>query len=111
MTEGKAKDIGLNVPAPGAACSDPNCPFHGHLSVRGQLLDGLVVSAKMDKTVVVQREYLKRNIKFDRYEKRRSKIHAHNPPCINAKEGDKVMIAECRPLSKTKTFVVVEVAK
>jgi small subunit ribosomal protein S17 len=111
MTEGKAKDIGLSVTAPESACTDPNCPFHGHLSVRGQLLDGVVVSAMMDKTVVVQREHLKRNIKFDRYEKRRSKIHAHNPPCINAKEGDRVMIAECRPLSKTKTFVVVEVAK
>jgi small subunit ribosomal protein S17 len=75
------------------------------------VLDGTVVSDKMSRTVVVQREYLKRNIKFDRYEKRRSKIHAHNPPCINAKAGDHVVIAECRPLSKTKTFVIVEVAK
>ncbi|MBN1455027.1 MAG: 30S ribosomal protein S17, partial [Methanomicrobia archaeon] len=40
--------------------------------------------------------------------KRQSKIHAHNPPCINAKVGDIVKIAECRPLSKTKSFVVVE---
>ena len=105
------KDIGLSVKPPESECDDPHCPFHGHLSVRGQLLDGTVVSSKMDKTVVVQREYLKRNIKFDRYEKRRSKIHAHNPPCINAKEGDKVTIAECRPLSKTKNFVIVEVSK
>lgn len=107
-----AKDIGLeNITTPETECNDPHCPFHGSVSVRGQLLDGVVVSDKMDKTVVVQREYLKRNIKFDRYEKRRSKLHAHNPPCINAKEGDKVTIAECRPLSKTKTFVVVGVAK
>ena len=105
------KDIGLNVKAPEAECTDPNCPFHGALSVRGQILDGTVVSTKMDKTVVVQREYFKRNIKYDRYEKRRSKLHAHNPPCINAKEGDKVVIAECRPLSKTKNFVIVEVSK
>jgi small subunit ribosomal protein S17 len=105
------KDIGLNVKAPEAECTDPHCPFHGALSVRGQVLDGTVVSTKMDKTVVVQREYLKRNIKYDRYEKRRSKLHAHNPPCINAKEGDKVVIAECRPLSKTKNFVIVEVSK
>lgn len=105
------KEIGLNVTAPSTECNDPNCPFHGHLTVRGQVLAGVVVSSKMDKTVVVQREYLKRNIKFDRYEKRRSKIHAHNPPCINAKEGDKVTIAECRPLSKTKNFVIVEVSK
>jgi small subunit ribosomal protein S17 len=105
-----AKDIGLNVKAPQTECNDPHCPFHGHLAVRGQLLEGTVVSAKMSKSVVVSREYLKRDLKYDRYEKRRSKLHAHNPPCINAKEGDKVVIAECRPLSKTKTFVVVEVA-
>ena len=37
-----------------------------------------------------------------------SRITAHNPPCIDAKTGDKVKIAECRPLSKTKNFVVVE---
>ena len=104
------KDIGLNVKAPEHECTDPLCPFHGQLSVRGQVLDGTVVSAKMSKTVVVQREYLKRDLKYDRYMKRRAKLHAHNPPCVNAKEGDRVVIAECRPLSKTKTFVVVEVA-
>ncbi|CAJ37614.1 30S ribosomal protein S17 [Methanocella arvoryzae] len=105
-----AKDIGLNVKAPKTECNDPQCPFHGSLAVRGQIFEGTVVSAKMSKSVVVSREYLKRDLKYDRYEKRRSKLHAHNPPCINAKEGDKVVIAECRPLSKTKTFVVVEVA-
>ena len=46
--------------------------------------------------------------KFERYEKRRTKIKAHNPPCINAREGDIVRIHECRPLSKTKHFVIVE---
>ncbi|RLI40477.1 30S ribosomal protein S17, partial [Candidatus Bathyarchaeota archaeon] len=45
---------------------------------------------------------------FKRYERRRSLIPAHNPPCINAKEGDTVRIAECRPISKTVSFVVVE---
>jgi small subunit ribosomal protein S17 len=47
--------------------------------------------------------------KYKRYEKRSSKIHAHNSPCIQAKVGDMVKIAECRPLSKSTTFVVVEV--
>ncbi|UCD03455.1 MAG: 30S ribosomal protein S17, partial [Candidatus Aenigmatarchaeota archaeon] len=40
-------------------------------------------------------------------ERRKSRIAAHNPPCINAKEDDRVTIAECRPLSKTKAFVIV----
>lgn len=104
-------NIGLDVTAPEEMCDDGNCPFHGELSVRGQVLEGMVVSAKMDRTVVVQKEYARKIGKYERYEKRRSKIHAHNPPCINAKEGDTVKIAECRPLSKTKSFVVVEKAR
>jgi small subunit ribosomal protein S17 len=65
----------------------------------------------MNATVVVEREYLHYVKKYNRYEKRRSRYHAHNTPCLNARVGDQVRIAECRPLSKTKNFVVVEVMK
>ncbi len=102
------RDIGIDVRAPEKACEDPNCPFHGSLPVRGQIIEGEVVSDRAPKTVVVVRSYLKKIAKYERYEKRRSKIHAHNPPCINARVGDMVKIAECRPLSKTKSFVVIE---
>jgi small subunit ribosomal protein S17 len=105
------RDIGLEVSTPVKDCSDPNCPFHGSLPVRGQVFDCTVVSDKMDNTVVVMREFEKRATKYERLEKRQSKIHAHNPPCIEAKEGDRVRIAECRPLSKTKSYVVVEVVR
>jgi len=105
------RDIGIDVRMPDRECEDENCPFHGKLPVRGQIIEGVVVSAKAQKTVVVLRSYLKKIRKYERYEKRRSKIHAHNPPCIEAKEGDMVKIAECRPLSKTKSFVVVEKKK
>ena len=105
------RDIGLDVKAPDKDCNDPNCPFHGSLPVRGQVFDCKVVSDKMESTVVVVREFEKRDAKFERFEKRRSKIHAHNPPCIDAKAGDSVKIAECRPLSKTKAYVVVEVLR
>jgi small subunit ribosomal protein S17 len=107
-TGSEMRDIGLNVKVPEKECDDINCPFHGTLPVRGQILEGEVVSDKAPKTVVVLRSYLKKIAKYERYEKRQSKIHAHNPPCINAKVGDIVKIAECRPLSKTKSFVVVE---
>ncbi len=103
------RDIGLNVTIPEKECDDPNCPFHGTLPVRGQLLEGEVVSSKIKKTAVVQREFTKRSSKYLRQESRRSKINAHNPPCIAAKEGDVVKIAECRPLSKTKSFVIIQV--
>ncbi|MBC7112617.1 MAG: 30S ribosomal protein S17 [Candidatus Methanomethyliales bacterium] len=89
-------------------CSDKNCPFHGSLSIRGKTLTGRVVSDRMHKTVVVQVDYLYYYPKYRRYAKRRSKIHAHNPPCVGATKGDVVKIAECRPLSKTVGFVVVE---
>lgn len=105
----KVRNIGIpNVKPPSGVCDDPFCPYHGKLSVRGKILEGVVVSTKMQRSVVVQRDYLKYVEKYQRYERRRSKIHAHNPPCINAKEGDKVKIAECRPISKTISFVVIE---
>ena len=106
-----ARNIGLNVPAPEQECKDVNCPFHGTLPVRGQVITGKVVSDHMMGTVVVERNYLHYVRKFNRNEKRSSKLHAHMSPCIHAKVGDMVKIAECRPLSKTTSFVVVEVEK
>lgn len=96
--------------SPKKSCEDKNCPFHGELSVRGRVLEGSVVSAKMDKTVVVRRDYLQYVPKYKRYERRHGHVPAHNPPCLEVKEGDHVKIAECRPLSKTVSFVVVEKA-
>lgn len=102
------RNIGVDVKPPRQSCNDPYCPFHGKISVRGMMFEGEVVSDKMQRTVTVEREYLKYNSKYKRYERRRSKIHAHNPPCIDAKKGDKVKIMECRPISKTVSFVVIE---
>jgi small subunit ribosomal protein S17 len=90
------------------SCNDPNCPFHGSLSLRGRVLEGVVSKAKMNKTVIVKRDYLHYISKYKRYERRRSHTPAHNPPCINASDNDRVKIAECRPISKTVSFVVIE---
>lgn len=100
--------MSLTFKKPKKACTDRNCPFHGELPVRGRALEGTVASAKMDKTVVVEREYLHYVPRFKRHERRHSRIPSHNPPCIDVKEGDRVVIAECRPISKTVSFVVVE---
>lgn len=104
----KSLDIGYDIKPPEKECKDPRCPFHGTLPIRGKVLDGTVVSDKMEKTVVVRREYLHRLPKFERYERRHSLISAHNPECIKVKKGDRIKIAECRPLSKKKHFVVVQ---
>lgn len=104
------KDPGIpGVKPPERTCTDPNCPFHGTLRVRGVILEGVVVSSKMDKTVIVRHDYLYYDRKYRRYERRKSHIPAHNPPCINAKEGDKVIIGETRPISKTVSFVVLAI--
>jgi small subunit ribosomal protein S17 len=100
--------MSLTFKKPKRTCDDLNCPFHGELPVRGRVLDGIVASAKMDKTVIVERNYLSYIPKVMRYERKNSRIPSHSPPCIDAKEGDRVIIAECRPISKTVSFVVVE---
>ena len=100
--------MSMSFKKPKKICEDRNCPFHGSLSVRGRVLEGVVASAKMDKTVVVERKYLQFSSKFVRYERRHSHIPSHNPPCLDVKDGERVRIAECRPLSKTVSFVVME---
>lgn len=104
----KARDIGIGVKPPESSCEDPNCPFHGTLSVRGQVMDCVVKSVKMDGTAVVERKYLKYQQKYERYEKRTNRFSVHVPACITLKAGDSVTIIECRPLAKTVSFVVVE---
>lgn len=105
--KGEIRDIGIDVKAPETECDDKNCPFHGRLVVRGSSLDGVVVSTRMDMTAIVERNYLRSVDKYERYEKRTSRYAVHNPPCLSVKVGDRVLIMECRPISKTVSFVIV----
>jgi len=90
-------------------CNDKNCPVHGSLRVRGNLFEGMVVSDKMNKSVVVERHFIKKNKKYERTERSRSRITAHKPGCMEVHNGDKVEIGESRKISKTKSFVVTKV--
>jgi len=101
------RDIGIDVPMPPTACTDPKCPFHGRLSVRGQTLEGIVVSNRMQHTVVIEREYLRYIEKFERYEKRTRRLNVHAPPCLGLQVGHRVVAIECRPLGKTVHFVAI----
>ncbi|MBU0898842.1 MAG: 30S ribosomal protein S17 [Nanoarchaeota archaeon] len=105
------KSIGINVEAPKEECEDVRCAWHGKLAVRGKIFSGVVKSSKIKNIAIVEWNYNKKMQKYDRYERRKSRVTAHNPNCMKAKEGDKVVIAECRPLSKTKHFVVVSVER
>ncbi|MFH1012972.1 MAG: 30S ribosomal protein S17 [Thermoplasmatota archaeon] len=104
----KARNIGINVTPPEKTCTDQYCPFHGTLSVRGHMITGVVASTKMHHSIIVKREYTHLVPKFERYEKRTSLYPAHCPPCLDVQVGDKIRIAECRPLSKTVSFVAIE---
>lgn len=106
----KARNIGFGVTPPEhePAEYDAHCPFFGTVSARGRVLSGTVVAAKMSRTITVivnRRHFLP---KFERYEKRRTRLLVHNPPSVNAQVGDTVRIVETRPISKTKHFVVIE---
>jgi len=91
------------------ACNDINCPFHGTLSTRGRVFDGVVIK-KFHKRVVIQFERTIYIQKFERYAKTRTRLHARLPDCL-ANEiniGDYIEISECRKLSKIVSFVVIK---
>jgi len=90
-------------------CNDKKCWKHGSVKIRGGRVVGTVISAKARNTVSVQRDTIKFLPKYRRWARIRSTISAHNPPCIGAKVGDKVNIAETRKLSKTKAWTVVDI--
>lgn len=71
---------------------------------------GTVVSNKMDKTVVVTIERLVPHPMYRKYISRRSKFKAHDAENL-CQVGDRVLIEESRPLSKTKRWVVVKVVE
>ena len=108
MTKIETRNIGIVMEMPKQSCNDVKCPFHGKLSVRGRQFTGTVLSTKMRKTAIIEFDRLQYLKKYERYEKRRTKLKVHNPECINAKEGDLVKLMECRPLSKTKNFVIIQ---
>ena len=81
---------------------------NGEFRTHGRTFVGTVVSDKMHRTVVVEWERRHYVPKYQRYERRYSKVAAHNPDEIDAKKGDKVTIMETRPISKTKSFIVIK---
>jgi small subunit ribosomal protein S17 len=107
------RDIGVDIQNPPTSDDykpDEHCPFFGSLRVRGQIITGKVASLKMQQSATIQRQYTVFIPKYERYETRTSKITAHVPAWMYGKlqEGQEVKIMECRPISKTKRFVVID---
>lgn len=116
---------------------DKKCPFTGNVSIRGRILTGVVRKMKMQRTIVIRRDYLHYIKKYNRFEKRHKNMSVHLSPCFrynlydyvhallhlqqpvyvlfyfrrDVEIGDVVTVGECRPLSKTVRFNVLKVAK
>lgn len=109
------KNVGLGFKTPKEAIEgtyvDKKCPFTGNVSIRGRILKGVVTSTKMNRTVVIRRDYLRFVKKYRRFEKRHTTLSAHVSPAFRVKEGDVVVVGQCRPISKTVRFNVLKVEK
>ena len=81
----------------------------GHFQCVENYLRGRVVKNKAKNTVVIQKESPVYFSKFKRYARSKNSIHAHVPSNLEINEGDIVIAAECRPLAKSVSFVVVGV--
>ncbi|MEZ8087996.1 30S ribosomal protein S17 [Vibrio splendidus] len=78
------------------------------MSETNRIQQGRVVSDKMDKSIVVAIERTVKHPIYGKFIKRTTKVHAHDED-NTCGLGDKVEIAECRPLSKTKSWILVKV--
>ena len=107
------KTVGLGFKTPKEAIEgnyvDKKCPFTGNVSIRGRILTGVVKSTKMKRTIIIRMDYLHYIKKYQRYEKRHTNLAAHISPCFRCKEGDTVVVGQCRPLSKTVRFNTLKV--
>ena len=88
----------------------PSSPEPAHKTARRQQKVGRVVSNKMDKTIVVAVESLKKHRIYKRTYKQTKRFHAHDED-NTCQIGDIVRIEESRPLSKTKRWRLVEIVK
>ncbi len=79
-------------------------------SKKTRAIMGKVVSDRMDKTVTVLIERKIAHPLYKKYIRRSTKVHAHDEDNVG-RLGDKVIVEQCRPLSKTKTWRLVEVVE
>ena len=78
---------------------------NNNLPIKGRLLKGVVISDKMNKTVVVAVTRLKEHPKYKKRYKVTKKYKAHDEK-NERKVGEKVIIQECRPISKEKRWII-----
>merc|ERR1719460_2580355 len=98
------KQVGLGFKTPQDAIQgsyvDKKCPFTSPVTIRGRIFKGVVLSNKMNRTVVLRRDYLHYIKKYNRFEKRHHNLPAHLSPVYHrTRIGDIVTVGQCRPIS------------
>ena len=92
------KKVGLGFKTPKEAIEgsyiDKKCPFTSNVSIRGRILKGICISTKMNKTIVIRRDFMHFIPKYQRYEKRHTTLSAHCSPAFKVKVGDIVTVVE-----------------
>lgn len=96
----------------GTICNDKRCHIHGNLKTRGRIFEGRIIR-KFPRRITIEFERMIYVRKYERYAKAKTKIHARLPICMEDQIniGDVIKIQECRPLSKSIHFVVIEKIK
>ena len=89
-----------------AAPEAAHAPEHG--PGRPKVRQGVVVSAKGDKTITVQIDVVRRHRRYHKIMRSTLKLYAHDE-ANNANEGDTVRVVECRPMSRSKRWRLTEV--
>ncbi len=108
MAEKEMKEVKAKAPAAKGEKRMKAAEAKRILPTHGRTFTGVVVSDKMSRTVTVAWERRHYVPKYQRYERRYSTVKAHNPDAIDAKAGDTVTIMETRPISKTKSFIIIK---
>ena len=114
MAKQKTKQKTIENKIENVECKDRLCPIHGDkkLKMRGRFFEG-TVKKKLPGRVTIEFERILKVPKYERYEKRKTKIHARLPECMEKEVsvGDLILINETRPISKTIHFVVDKVVR
>ncbi|KAK2721997.1 hypothetical protein QYM36_002525, partial [Artemia franciscana] len=92
------KNVGLGFKTPRDAIEgtyiDKKCPFTGNVFIRGRILTGIVIKMKMQRTIVIRRDYLHYVKKYNRFEKRHKNMSVHLSPAFNHQPTDEATQTE-----------------
>lgn len=114
MKEKKSKKAaGMNPAAAlpdDAECHDAKCPFHGEIATRGRVFKGRITRLHHKRAVIEFERFIFVK-KYERYARRKTRLHVHVPDCFAARVhiGDYVKARECRPISKMIHHVLTEI--